>query len=54
MSKLTIVEKIKEVEYPKLVDRLSGDSRYIVEEDKISLSGDFYQKQERKIGRAHV
>lgn len=47
MSKLTIVEKIKEVEYPKLVDRLSGDSRYIVEEDKISLSGDFYQKQER-------
>lgn len=47
MSNNLILEKIKEEEYPKLLSRLSSDSRYIVGEDKVTLSGDFYERQQR-------
>lgn len=43
----TIIEQIREAEYSKIIDRLSNDSKYIVENGKITLSGDFYQKQQR-------
>lgn len=43
----TILEEIKKIEYPKLLDRLSSDSKYVVKNNTITLSGDFYQKQQR-------
>ena len=46
MSK-DILEKIRESEYPKLIDRLSNDDKYIVEDDKITIRGDFFQRQQR-------
>lgn len=47
MSDNSLLEEIKEIEYPKLLERLSNDSKYHVENNKITLSGDFFQKQER-------
>lgn len=47
LNKIEELEKIKEVEYPKLLDRLSKDSNYVVEDDNIRLSGKFYEKQQR-------
>lgn len=47
MKNKSILESIKADEYPKLIDRLSADEKYVIEDGKISLSGDFFQKQER-------
>lgn len=47
MSKKTSLEKIREIEYPRLLDRVSNDDRFVVDNGNITLSGDFYQKQQR-------
>lgn len=47
MRENTKIDEIRKREYPKLIGRLSKDSKYVVEDHKITLSGDFFQKQER-------
>lgn len=47
MSNNSVLEKIKSTEYPKLLGRLSNDPKYTVKDNIITLSGDFYQKQQR-------
>ena len=47
MKDKTIVDQIREEAYPKLLARLHKDDQYIVEDHQITLSGDFYQKQQR-------
>lgn len=41
------IEEIKERAYPRLMKRLSGDSKYIVEGGQARLAGDFYENQLR-------
>lgn len=43
----TVLENIKKNEYPKLLERLSNDDKYVVEDDNIRLSGKFYENQQR-------
>lgn len=47
MNKRNLLENKKNETYPKLIERLSNDSKYIVKEDSITLSGEFYEKQQR-------
>lgn len=42
-----VLEKLREDHLKELHNRLDGDDRYIVDGDKITLSGEFFEKQER-------
>lgn len=43
----SILAKIREEEFPKFLERAKKNDRFVVKGDKISLSGDFFEKQHR-------
>lgn len=47
MGFLEKLDSIKQRVYPKLLEEKKKDDRYIVEDDKIKLKGEFYEKQTR-------
>ena len=47
MNNNHMLEKIKESAYPKLLERLSHDGKYLIKDNNITLSGPFYEKQHR-------